>query len=538
MLTITFFTSNATKLAHARYLAEKLPVKINGFRERTYHASYSEPRLDSRDELLRQSYESAVVQSKKAHIFSGQHFFILEDTSVRIEALSSAGSDVPGLDVKYWMKDATFPALQAAIAAAGGDRRAVVRSDIVLHIPQAYKGRWGVEADYLVFTGEESGFIVDDEQKFETNVVYPWLDNKTFNKWFRPSGATSALGNLPIAEAEKFDFRKKSFEKLFAFLKEKGLLVDERRQESFSFPDQVNYIICGFTCAGKTTASQHLANEYDYLHVEASDFMQHSFRLRHGVRVQGALSIGDFAERALREKPEIAAEGIATYLKSDIGARVVISGYRSLAEVDWTLARMGEMGKRFRVVFIDASQEERFERMKARSRSGDVHDFARFQSRDEQQRRMGLDDIRDDLRTVRWSNMSTVRELLAIIDKEVVKLPRASALVEEMLGRVRTFSRIKLEDAILVALLSKWSNDETREYFTTSEIARIINQVVNPNSRKHKDNVSRYFNQNYYVYYEISATEGKAARKYRLSNTGYGRAVQTLRNIIGRKVEE
>jgi hypothetical protein len=199
---------------------------------------------------------------------------------------------------------------------------------------------------------------------------------------------------------------------------------------------------------------------------------------------------------------------------------------------------MAEMGKRFRVVFIEASQEERFERMKARSRSGDVQDFSRFQSRDEQQRRMGLDDIRDDLRTVRWNNMSTVREFLATIDAEVVKLPRASSSVEEMLRRVRTFSRIKLEDAIMVALLSKWSNDETRQYFTTSEIARIINQIVNPTSRKHKDNVSRYFNQNYYVYYEISSSEGKPTRRYRLSNTGYGRAVQTIRNIIGRKVEE
>ncbi|MGO8088628.1 non-canonical purine NTP pyrophosphatase [Rhizobium leguminosarum] len=537
MLTITFFTSNATKLAHARYLAEKLPIKINGFRERTYHASYNEPRLDSRDELLRESYESAVVQSKKAHIFSRQHFFILEDTSVRIEALSAEGVDVPGLDVKYWMKDATFASLERAIVNAGGNRAATVRSDIVLHIPKIYKDRWGIKDDYLVFTGKQEGTIVEEEQKFETNVVYPWLDNKTFNKWFKPTSASEPLGKLPIAEAEKYDFRKKSFDKLFAFLQEKGLLDRELFQEAFSFPDQVNYILCGYTCAGKTTASQHLANEFDYLHVEASDFMQHNFRLRHGVRSHGALSIGDFAEQALKEKPEIAAEGIVAYLKSDIGARVVISGYRSLAEVNWTLSRLEEMGKRFRVVFIEAPEEQRFERMKARSRSGDVHDLSRFRTRDDQQRRMGLDNIRDDAKTIPWSNIGSVEDLKSIIDAEVVRLPHAVSSIDEMLTKVRSIPRVKLEDAILVALLTKWDNDETREYFTTSEIAKLANQVVGPNLKKHKDNVSRYFNQNYYVYYEISPAEGKVSRKYRLSNTGYGRALRTLRDLVGRWVE-
>lgn len=120
MLDITFFTSDPTKLAHARYLAEKHPIRIKGFRQRTYHADYFEPRTQSRHELLEASYESAVAQSRKAGILNKRHFFILEDTSVRIDALSGEGEEVPGLDVKYWMREATLKDLNASIERSGG----------------------------------------------------------------------------------------------------------------------------------------------------------------------------------------------------------------------------------------------------------------------------------------------------------------------------------------------------------------------------------------------------------------------------------
>ena len=68
MRDLIFFTSNITKLAHARYVAEGLPVRIRGFRQQTYHANYNEPRLTMRDELLDASYRSALSQCDKAGI--------------------------------------------------------------------------------------------------------------------------------------------------------------------------------------------------------------------------------------------------------------------------------------------------------------------------------------------------------------------------------------------------------------------------------------------------------------------------------------
>lgn len=531
MLTITFFTSNSTKLAHARYLADGLPIRINGFRERTYHAGYDEPRLQSREELLHESYKSAVVQSKKARILSNRHFFILEDTSVRIDALSRDGYEVPGLDVKYWMKDATFESLNHSIAIGGGSRAATVRSDVVLHIPDTYRRKWGIESDYLVFTGEQPGEIVEVERDFSTNVVYPWLDNQTFNKWFRPLGAEAPLGMLSISEAKNYDFRRKSFDKLFEFLREKQRLTAPAVQGSLSLRDQMNFIVCGYPCAGKTTLSQHLAKSFGYLHVEASDFMHLNFYLRHGVVPPEELSIGDFAEKALKEKPEIAAEVIGDYIANDPYIPAVVSGFRSLAEVRWLTQRMSQLGKQFKVVFVESGEEDRFARMRARSRLGDVDDVDRFRLRDQQQQRMGISDIVRDQQTSVVSNISSIDAFKAQIDGMVGRPPAQEPNIDQLLERVSQVPRVKLEDAILLALLTVWSDEGNRQFFTTSEIAKLANIVLGAKSKKHKDNVSRYFNQNFYPFYEIDLVGPKAVRKYRLSNTGYGKALRTLRAI-------
>lgn len=83
----------------------------------------------------------------------------------------------------------------------------------------------------------------------------------------------------------------------------------------------------------------------------------------------------------------------------------------------------------------------------------------------------------------------------------------------------------KLEELILLALADKWQN---REYFTTTEIAQLVNHYFNLEDKpKSKNNISRYFNQSFHPYYEIKLIDGK--KKYRLSNTGYGKARMLLR---------
>ena len=531
MLDLTFLTSNMVKVAHVRYISARLPVRVIGFRQRTYHANYFEPRVSSRRKLLEASYRSALDQCRKAGISTRHHFFMLEDTSVRIDALSTSDRDVPGLDIKYWIESISFPDLDSALKKTGNYRGAHVRSDVLLHIPEMYRSMLGVTEDYCIFTGQQDGYVVEAEVDFQSNVVFPWLDNRTFNKWFCPNDSNLPLGAMNIREADKVDFRRKALDKMFTFLDDSTVLKRTPVQINLPLDYGVNFILCGYTCAGKTTASQFLARRYGYLHIEASDFMHLSYHYRHGY--QSDISIGDFAEQALAQMPHIVAENVAEYILEEESAPVVVSGFRSIEEIDWLQDHLSFTGKTFRIVFIDAEQEERFSRMRARNRMGDRVSAANFRVRDGQQRRMGLGQIQDSDRVEIWMNDRSLESYLRYIESQVVVEYLEDNEIEKAINSLEDIQNVKLEDAILVALLSVWTMNEARRYYSPTEIASIINKKIFPHIRpKHKENVHRYFNQDFYAYYDVNIRRRGRARVYRLSNTGYGRSLRSLRSLI------
>ena len=438
------------------------------------------------------------------------------------------------------MQDQTFAQLDQSLKKSGNDRRVQVRSDVLLHIPGEYKRKWGITNEYLIFTGKQKGQVVEVESTFDTNLVYPWLDNRTFNKWFQPDGMDKPLGALEIHLADKYDFRRKSFAKLLCFLESKHFLKKSTtKQTSLGLENKPNLILCGYTCAGKTTAGQHLVRRYGYLHIEASDFMYLSYYQRHGF--EGTASINDFAEQALIQKPQIAAEKIADYIEEDLSASLVISGFRSMDEINWLLNTMSYSGKQFQVIFIESEQEVRFRRLLNRMRSGDEITFDEFKEKDKQQENMGLEGVRKAKESRLWLNAGSLQsyidllnsyvELESVDDVNLVDNANEFNMNYEI-KTLRYIINVKLEDAILVALLSVWQNDETRLYYTTTEIAGIINRVFCGIEPKHKDNVSRYFNQDFHSYYEIYTNNDTFIRKYRLSNTGYGRALRALKLLV------
>lgn len=528
---LTFFTSNQSKLAHARYLAEGRNIRIKGFRQRTYHASYNEPRLNSRDEILKHSYASALEQIGKARLPAASHAFILEDTSVRIDALSNAILEVPGVDIKYWMAGRTFESVDTLLKGSGNNRGASVRSDVLLHIPSNFAKNWGVNSPYLVFTSEQRGRVIDRERSFESNLVYPWLDNRSFNKWFVPDGSIEPLGALPITLADQVDFRRGAFEQLFNFLEERRYFSASPEQLNLPFDPRPNILLCGYTCSGKTTASQHLARRFGYLHIEASDFMHLSYYYRHGF--PSPTQIGDFAERALKEKPTIAAEKVVEYMLDNLNEPIVISGFRAPEEVTYIDSVMRSYGKVLTHFFVEANESIRFARLRARARPGDNLDSEKFRARDLQQRRMGLNIIQG-LGIMRpLVNEKQIGTYLAMIDAIVGDNDEEEIDVTVQLESLNKITEIGLQDAILLALLQVWEEDEKRKFFTTTEVTALISATFPAIHPKHKDNVSRYFNQDFYAYYEISKGDGTKTRKYRLSNTGYGMAIRVLRKLTG-----
>ena len=80
---------------------------------------------------------------------------------------------------------------------------------------------------------------------------------------------------------------------------------------------------------------------------------------------------------------------------------------------------------------------------------------------------------------------------------------------------------ISLEKSILYVL---FKNVKSGKYLTTNDIACQINTMLGVN--KNKNNISRYFHQKYYPYYEIDCSKEKT--RYRLSSIGVSEVKRLL----------
>jgi adenylate kinase family enzyme/inosine/xanthosine triphosphate pyrophosphatase family protein len=528
MIEIVFFSTNRSKLAHFRYLGEKVGLRVKGFHETTYYASYNEPKIDDRSELLKLSYESALEQwLKRQGANADDHStFFFEDTSVVVEALSK-DTEVPGVNVKYWMRDMTFAKLDALLKRAGNNRKVIVRSDIVMHLPQRWRALLNTAERYLSVVGESHGVIADCERKIQPNLVYPWLDDKTFNKWFVPAGASGPISMLDIKEADRSDFRARAFEKITSVLHGKLSFLanrDEPGADQLQIPGIATYpsifVICGPSCAGKSTTANWMRDKYELLHIEASDFMYKAFWERHGPNP--GVSIGNFAEAALQTQPGIVAQPIARFLRESRTSGAVVTGFRSVKEVEIFQQEVGS-GIELALMYLDASVPIRLKRALERGRDGVTPE--KFAKRDKQEIRMGVSDIAK-LPNVEWqSNEGSLQELYGAIRTRYRKALQVYTSDKERRAQRQQLHRGQLEGLILRTLLAELP---TKKWLTTTEIAAALNQRFN--EAKSKNNVSRYFNQEFHPYYELQFRERDGKRtgilEYRLSATGISRAMQ------------
>lgn len=66
----------------------------------------------------------------------------------------------------------TFEKLDLLLKEHGNDRRAFVRSDIVVHLPERFRDAKRFHGSYLHVSGEISGTICEVESKITPNLVY------------------------------------------------------------------------------------------------------------------------------------------------------------------------------------------------------------------------------------------------------------------------------------------------------------------------------------------------------------------------------
>jgi adenylate kinase family enzyme/inosine/xanthosine triphosphate pyrophosphatase family protein len=515
-LEIIFITSSRIKLAHLQYLAREYPITIA--KQKNYGIGYVEPRIYIREELLSESYKDALERFSKNVSNPDEKFFIIEDTSVIIDALSEDGEEVPGLDVKYWMKEHSFEMLDTMLKANKNNRKCSVRSDIILHLPKKMREKYGT--DYMQFIGIVKGNIVSSEREYATNPSYPWLDNKTFNKWFAPEDDTP-LGAMNVHKSEQYDFRKNAFDQIRLLLEEEGYIKENIAPQikQYALPLYFDHLILvGPTCAGKSTLASHLAEKYGYFHLEASDFMHQKFYELHGVNTE--LTIGNFAQKALLENPCIVADLVAEHMNRLKDTPVIISGFRNPQEIQCFL-------KKYKcdinIIHINADIQIRYERNMNRQRKDDEIIFEKFEEKDQKQGEMGLYEMYSLYKESELLNEKGFEDFYNEFEARYGKILPEIEVIDET--KILFDNKLKLEESILMAMYYDLKSE--REY-TTTELATLIRDKLN--IEKNKNNVSRYFNQNFHPYFD--AVKGTPV-KYKLNSTGSSMARYLIKKLMG-----
>jgi dephospho-CoA kinase/inosine/xanthosine triphosphate pyrophosphatase family protein len=520
-----FITSSKTKLLHVRYLFRKFAVRIEP--QQYYGVAYREPRVSDRPQLLAQSFEDAMHRWSKGTAERFNLFFI-EDTSVIIHALSNQQTEVPGVDIKFWLQTTNFVALDALLRAKENDRTVTVRSDVLLYLPAWLRKDESRSSPYRIFSGFTRGSIVSQEVQIVSNPLYPWLDARSFNKWFVPNGESLPLSRLPIARANNHDIRRDSIGGLARFLEGQHLVKRKTRHVQsptysgalLDWPPVI--IVCGRPCAGKTTVGGILSDDYGYYHMEASDFMRLAYSER--VETGATISLDEFAAKALRADPGIVARQILAEIGEAKERPIVITGFRAAEEIE--IFRSDYRGDlEVKEVFVVAGVLLRYQRCLRRDRLDAPQTISEFKRVDRAQQEMGLARVEKRRRIARIVNEGSLEDYEKALTSKF-RLQRVPFDAKKAASRCEGITR--LEDRVLLTL----AFGECHEPMTTTQIAQQTSLMFRKNIITNKNNVSRYFNQRLRPYYR-SIVQGKR-RLYMLSSTGRSRAWAIVKDFSAR----
>lgn len=480
LLNVFFYTSNIDKLVQARLIFMRSGYRLLHYRSQ--QEPYEEDYTLGTEGLL----TKALTQVSQD--FDVRSMFFVEDTSVRLEALSGV-ADYPGTRIKEWFAETSFEDADKLLQLRGGDRRAVVKSDIALRIPMLTRP--------IFFHGEVAGVVAESEPLFEPSVQYPWLTPETFNGWFIPDGASKRLGEMEFEESLDYDFRVKSLTQLIDRLEELNAALNfgsrhhaTRRAEAASLPpsqlsllppeDSLVWIVIGHKCAGKTTFSDYVTGQ------SGSAFSLEGSTLLRNIAAEENVSI-ESSESALsylsRRGWDIVASRAVEYIKRESAPLTLITGLRTVEEIQ----RVWEAFPKARVILVEADQRTRYERHIKRARDGEVKSFRDFQALDEEQAQFGLLRIANDIADVTIRNdremeyyHRRIEELLVSLNSEPLQVHPESEL-HRSLRALRRIGRAATCDEIAEATASEGA--PVRRYNTNRALKAVpefATRIVKP----------------------------------------------------------
>jgi len=369
---VFFYTTNTDKYLQARYVFAQHGYILEHFQ--TYMEPYAEEYGRDKEYLLIKAVEAVRA------LVGRQMLFFIEDTSLRIEALSTK-ADFPGLQVKEWFAETSFEQLDA-ILSVSGDRRAVIKSGIALSLPG--------KAAPIQFSGSTSGSVATTPPAFERNDIYPWLSPASFDGWFIPEDGRCRLGEMTVEESLRVHFRTRALSTLLERLGEYTAVLNLQtagyvvRRTAQALPQlplfrdlRRHVVVVGPRAAGKSTFGDYVATSRGITHMEASRVIRSLFR----DQAPDGFELGDFAEALHAQHGQ---DVVAHVLVNQNGLadeqEAVVTGFRKFEELDYL-----ERFARPVVVCLEASRRTRYERYVARRREAKLLPFEEFRSTAEEE---------------------------------------------------------------------------------------------------------------------------------------------------------
>jgi len=406
-LEVSFYTTSVEKFLQARMVFESSGLVLRHFKSRT--EPYEEDYSKGKTELLRSAVREVASQIGRSSLF------FVEDTSLRIDALSTGNLDFPGLEVKEWFPATTFEDLDTRLRDLNRGRRATIMSDIALHVPGL--------ASPLFFSGECHGTVAHTPPDFQENQSCPWLTPRTFNGWFIPEGASKRLGEMSFEESCDYDFRISSLLKLLDRLEELAAALNfsprsySRRVETsaafqpllFDMAPQT-LIVVGPTCAGKTTFGEWARTQREARVIEASGLMR---MLGEDIRQPGMSDAALATAVVATQGPDTIARAARKQLQEDSGHARIVTGFRLIEEVEYLKRELPQA----KIVLVDATERTRFERQIKRGRGAVARNIGEFRKKDREQEQFGLLRVARDLADIRVENEGTMREFQSQMDR-------------------------------------------------------------------------------------------------------------------------
>jgi dephospho-CoA kinase/inosine/xanthosine triphosphate pyrophosphatase family protein len=459
--TVVFFTSSLPKFLQAKIVFDRVGLRLAPRK----HADdpYRESYAGSKEQLLTE----AVAELHRRGGATGSFFFI-EDTSIRIEALSLHDSDQPGLGAKEWFARTQFEDLNRVLDDKG-DRRATVKSCIALAVPGLGRP--------IFFYGETEGVVAPKPAAFDPNPFYPWLSPDNFSAWLIPDGVRSTLSEMSFESSLRHDFRVKALAGLVDRLEEYTVVLNANppmyyrphlaapsQPTLFRLKHRPVILVVGPTCSGKTTFGAYVQQNLAWDVIDASSVVR-TMREERNLKDE---DIADFAHHLLEEEgPDVVARTIsANFGDSSSSEGLVVTGFRTIEEIEF----FREEHQEVQVISVEAPERVRYERYLRRATRGKLNTFDEFKRYDRRQHELGLLPVAAELANVRVSN---------IYDLETYYVQVARVLGEEsahVSGITRVASRLDPERSQLYRCLVIL-RDAGRP-LTTQEIERDFGNAV------------------------------------------------------------